>query len=118
MPQDSLGDVARPTVVQEVGVPADNLGQADAPQRSRAPFLPVGLAFGPVVGKSLAHVVQQHVGVGPDELIAQFGFRAVGGGAEFGVVAAHTTDVIEYLLAAQHLWVVDIAPAGTARWRL
>ena len=46
VPEDRLGQVARPAVVQEEGVAADRLGQADAPQRRGAPLAPVASPSG------------------------------------------------------------------------
>ena len=46
------------------------LGQPDAPQRRRAPFLRRRLAVRPA-GEAGPHVVQQQVGVGVDRLPAQ-----------------------------------------------
>ena len=46
--------------------------------------LPGGAAFGAVVGKARPHVVQEKVGVGPDQLEALLGLVCQAVGDEFG----------------------------------
>src|SRR5690606_40629102 len=66
---------------------SDLAHKANSPQWRRAPFAPVGIALGPVVGEALAHVVQQQVGVGPDQLEAMFGLWRVAPGDVVGHMA-------------------------------
>src|SRR3546814_7460264 len=98
MPEDRLEKVAGAPVVQEEGVAADGLRQADPPQRRGAPFARAGLALGPAVGETLAHVVQQQVGVGPDRLAALLGAGGIGAGDVFRDMTAgrseeHTSEL-------------------------
>ena len=46
------------------------LRQPNPPKWRRAPFLPGRARFGAVVGKGRAHIVQQHIGIGPNQLKA------------------------------------------------
>ena len=110
MPHDGLGEVARAPVMQEQRVTVDGLGKADAPERRRAPFASRSLAVGAVVCKSLAHVVQQEVGVRPDQLMRKMRLARRFAGHEFRLVATRTANGIEQLLALQQFWVRRIAP--------
>jgi hypothetical protein len=62
-------------------------GQADAPKRRGLPFAAGGAAFGAVVGQPRAHVVQQKVGIGPDQLEALLGLAVQPVGDVFRRVA-------------------------------
>ena len=73
-----LSSVARAAVVQEVGcVPLTACGQADAPQRRRAPLAAASPRIGPAVGQAVAHVVQQQVRERVDRFAATARERSV-----------------------------------------
>ena len=59
---------------------------------------PSATTLGPMVGEALAHVVQQQVGVRPDQLVLQSGSAAsVAPGRELGHVAGGAAGVVEQL---------------------
>ncbi|KAG1533148.1 hypothetical protein G6F50_015965 [Rhizopus delemar] len=95
--------------VQPGGIGIHGLGQADAPQRRRAPFAAVGRAIGHAVGQALAHVVHQHVGVGPDQLEAVLRLLGIAARHILGHVAGHAIGFVEKLLARQHARIVRVA---------
>ena len=97
--------------MQEVGVTVHRLSQADAPQGCGAPIAAGGIADGPVVGQPLAHIVQQQVRVGPDQLKAMCLVGGVAPGDVFWPVAGDAARFIEDFLATQNLTIVNI-PAG------
>ena len=68
------------------------------------------LAVGAMIGEPLAHVVQQEIGVRPDQLVGEMRLARRFAGHEFRLVAAGAADRIEQLLALQHLGVCGIAP--------
>jgi hypothetical protein len=109
VPKDRLKEVACAAVVQELGVPAHRLGQADAPERRRAPFAPARRALGPMVGQPLAHIVQQKVGIGPDQLEGLLRAALVAAGDVFRRVAGRAAALVEQLLAGEHLRIVEVA---------
>src|SRR5262245_24359295 len=109
MPEDGLGEIARAPVMEKERVPAHGLGQADAPERRRAPLAPSRLAFGPAVGEALAHVVQQEIGVRPDQLMRQMRLAGHVAGHEFWPVTARAADAVEDLLPLEYLGVARIA---------
>ena len=77
-------------VSDEQGVAIDDAGEPNAPERRRAPLIAAGRTLRPVVGKSLAHVVQQHIGIGVDQLVRQMRLARRIAGHEFRLVAART----------------------------
>src|SRR5262245_38506822 len=99
MPEDGLGEIARAPVMQKERVTAHGLGQADAPEWWRAPLASRRLAFGPAVGEALAHVVQQKIGVRPDQLVRQMRLTGHFAGYEFRPVTALAADCVEDFLA-------------------
>src|SRR3989304_6464514 len=111
MPKNGLGHVARPSVMQKQRMPAHGLGEAYAPERRRAPFAPGRRALGPVIGKTFAHVMQQHIGVGPDRLMRQMRLAGHLAGHEFGLMTAGAADAVEDLLSLQHFGVGGAPPA-------
>src|SRR5262245_31858397 len=110
MPADGFGEIARAAVMQKERVPAHGLGQANAPERRRAPFAPRRLAFGPAVGEALAHVVQQEIGVRPDQLMRQMRLTGHVAGHEFWPVTARAADAVEDFLALEYSGIARIAP--------
>ena len=72
-------------------------------KRRGAPFVPRRPCFGTVVGKAIAHVVQQQVGVGPDQLGAVLGPVGQAMRDKGGPVADRTAGGNKRVLAAQHL---------------
>lgn len=68
MPQARLSQIERVAIMQEIGIAADGFCQAYAPQRCCAPFAACGAGFWAVVCQTLAHDMQQHVGLRPDQL--------------------------------------------------
>ncbi|CFO57466.1 Uncharacterised protein [Bordetella pertussis] len=110
VPQHGLQQRAGAAIVQPGRRRVDQPGQADPPQRRRAPFAPVGLLLGHAVGQPVSHVVQQHVGVRPDQLEAVLGLRRVAPRHILGHVAGHAVGLVEQLLARQHALVVGVAP--------
>ena len=116
MPEDRLGQIAGAAVMQKERVAADGLGEADAPERRRAPFAARRLALGPIVGKTFAHVVQQQIGVGPDQLMGEMRLAWHIAGHEFRRVAGRAADLVEHLLALQHFGSSGSRRAGTARF--
>ncbi|MNN85797.1 hypothetical protein D3C81_2031290 [compost metagenome] len=95
--------------MQPGGRRVHGLGQADAPQRRRAPFAAIGQSVGHAIGQVVAHVVHQHVGVGPDQLEAMLRLLGVAARHVLGHVARHAIGFIEQLLARQHARVVRVA---------
>ena len=91
------------------------LGQPDAPQRRRAPLVAVGIALGPMIGEPLAHVVQQEVGIGPDQLELVRLVRRIARGDELRRVAGDAAGFVERLLAAQHCGIVRCRAAAARR---
>jgi len=67
MPEDGLGDVARPPIVQQLGVSADCWQEANAPERRGPPFAPIRFVVVAPVGKPISHVVQQQIGIGMNQ---------------------------------------------------
>ncbi len=65
--------------------PLTVFGQADAPERRRAPFAAGRVADLLPVGQALAHVVQQEIGIGPDQLELLRLVRRVAAVTNFGV---------------------------------
>ena len=110
MPQHGFQQRARTAVVQPGRAGIDGLGQADAPQRRRAPFAAVGQAVADAVGQVIAHVVHQHVGVRPDQLETVLGLPGIAAGDVLGHVAGHAIGLVEQLLARQHARFAGVAP--------
>ncbi len=52
--------------------------------------------------------MEQHVGIGPNQLVAEDRFGSIVTGDEFGVVAPGATSLIEQLLATQYVRVLHI----------
>ena len=111
MPEDRLHQVAGAAIVQELGVAIHRLGEADTPERRRAPFLTIGQELRATVCKPRPHVMQQHVGIRPDGLVGQLRFGGVGPGGEHRHMATLAVGLEEQALARQHLCIIHI-PAG------
>ena len=109
MPKDRLGQVARAAVVQEEGVAADLTGKADPPQRRRAPLRAGSVADLLAIGQAGAHVVQQKVGIGPDQLERLRLVRGVAAGDEFRRVTGDAAERVKMRFAGKHIRVADIA---------
>ena len=87
------------------------VGMSPMPQSGGGPPLGAGgLAVGAVVGQPLAHVVDEQVGVGPDDLIVERRDVGVGAGRELGRVAGGAADLVEGLLAGRGVGRADVAP--------
>ncbi len=82
MPENGFPDAAGPPVVEQEVVPIDSPEEAEAPQWSRPPFPFQGFAIRPSIGKALAHVMQEKVGVGMEALTGDLrkSIRAESGG--------------------------------------
>ena len=105
MPQHRLEQGSRATVVEEEAIAGDGLGKTDPPQRRRPPFATLGGAVGEAVGKRLAHVVKQQVGIGMN--------RPAGDAGDQGRnVAGPTAGGGEQRLAVARLGIVEVAPGG------
>jgi hypothetical protein len=68
MPEDSFLNAAGPPVVKEQLMIIDCLEEPETPQWSGPPFPFQGFAIRPSIGKTLAHVMQEKVGVGMEAL--------------------------------------------------
>ena len=66
MPEEGLRRVAGSAVVQEKSVIVHAAHETDAPERRRSPFAAFGFERGAIVGKPLAHVVQQQIRIRMD----------------------------------------------------
>src|SRR5690606_17565480 len=95
VPEYGFHQVACAAVVQEAGVAADCLGQTDAPQRRGPPFAAAGLELRTAIGQAFAHVVQQQVGIGANQLVGQLRFGGVDVGGELRCVAALAAGTVE-----------------------
>ena len=98
--------------MQEAAVAGDLRRQPDAPKRRRPPFRARGAAFGAAIGQTRPHVVQQKVGVGPDQLEALLRLILQPVGDEFRHVAASAARLVEDLLAGQDQRIGRLAPRG------
>ena len=63
----------------------DGFSEADAPERRGAPFGAGGLELGAAVGEAGAHVVEEQVGVGEDELVGDGGDGMLAGAVARGM---------------------------------
>lgn len=72
MPEDGFLDAAGPPVMQQEFVPIDRAEEPETPQRGRPPFTFRSFAIRSPIGKPLAHVVQEKIGVGMDSLSGDF----------------------------------------------
>ena len=71
VPEHRLEQRARPAIVQVARPPRHRLGQPDPPERRSPPLpAPVATRLRAMVGQPLAHVMQQQVCIGPDQLEA------------------------------------------------
>ncbi len=110
MPEDRFGEIAGASVVQQEGVPADGLRQADAPERWRAPPAAAGDPDLLPIRKLLAHVVQQEIGIGPDELEGLRLVVGIAAGDELRRMAARAAEIVEDLLATERLGKARLSP--------
>src|SRR5438445_12178856 len=109
VPEDPLGKGAGAPIMQIESVAVDRCGQANTPGRRRASFTAARLSYPLSVREALAHVVQQEVGIGPDQLE---GLRLVGRAAhgdEVRRMAVNAAHLIELFLAGENLRLADIA---------
>src|SRR5690349_15945301 len=89
VPEDRFLERACAAVVQEEFVAGAGLGEPDTPERRRAPLGSAGVAFRAMIGEPFAHVVEQEVRVGPDQLESVLGNVGVAAGDELGGVAGN-----------------------------
>ena len=75
---------------------------ANPPKRRRAPFLTISTCFGPVIRQIRAHIMQQKIGVRPDQLKALFRLILQSVGNEFRCVTSNASGGIEQFLTIQH----------------
>ena len=68
MPENGFRQVPRAPVMEEERVAADRLRQSDPPERGRAPFAAGRDTHRLPIGKPIAHVMQQKIRIGPDQL--------------------------------------------------
>lgn len=73
-------------------MPADFFHQPYSPERRSAPLSPGGKTIRPVVGKIIAHIVQEQIGVWVDQLIGKFRKCRVDTGPEPADMATGATD--------------------------
>ena len=57
VPQDGLGHITRPTIMEEPGVAIDCLGEANAPQRSGSPLGATRKEVRAAISETSAHVM-------------------------------------------------------------
>ena len=99
VPEDRLGGAAGAAVVQQAVMAVDALDQAEAPERRRPPLAAGCRAVRAAVGETLAHVVEEEIGVRMDGLVAELGQRRVAAGGERRHVARGTAETAEQLAA-------------------
>src|SRR5690348_2772972 len=100
MPENGLGEIAGAAVVEEEAVVRHSLRQADPPERRRAPLVTVRPALVSIIGEAVTHVVQQEVGIRPDQLEALGRILCIARRDELGRVTGNAAALIEGLLAA------------------
>src|SRR5690554_3977076 len=78
MQQDGLFNAPRTPVMHEEILSALRIrGEAQSPQCRRAPFRSSGRSLGIAVVESRTHIMQEHIGIGMEFLVAQFRNRGV-----------------------------------------
>jgi hypothetical protein len=99
VPEDGFLDAAGASVVEQEVVPIDCAEEAEAPQWSGPPFPFQGLAIRPSIGKALAHVMQEKVGVGMEALTGDFrkGIGAESDGEGLAMAGGASDQVKEFL---------------------
>src|SRR3546814_12080317 len=103
--------------MQEQGMAVNRFGQTDTPKRRRAPLAPRRLAVGPTIRQPLAHIMQQEVRVGPDELERLLRVGLVAARHIFRPMAGDAAAFIEQPLAGEDIRVVEVA-ARSEEWRV
>ncbi len=88
---------------------ADALGQPDAPERRRAPFAAGRVADLLAVGQAVAQIVQQEIGIGPDQLERRTPCPARRGASRISACGRRRSRDVEDLLALEHIRLVHVA---------
>jgi len=109
VPEDRFLEGAGATVVEVSFAAADAGGEADAPERRRAPFGTGGVELTHVVRQAGTHVVQEQIGIRMDGLAAEFGHGMERTGGEARRVARGALSAGEKLLALESLGIGQVA---------
>ena len=83
--------------------------ETDTPERRRSPLATAGLTLGAPVGEPVAHVVEQEVGIRPDQLKGLLLVNRIAAGDELGSVTADTICLVEQAFAFEHARDVETA---------
>ena len=100
---------ARP-VMQVERVAVDCLRQAKPPEWWRPPFLAAGVTHRLAIGQTFAHVMQQEIGIGPDQLVGQRTKGRIPAAHVFRHMAGGAAEPVKHLLALQHIGKTCLAP--------
>lgn len=110
MPEDGFLDAAGASVVEQEIVAIDCAEEPKAPQGSRPPFSSRRFAIRAAIGKALAHVVQEEVGIGMEALS---GDLREGIGSESGreslAMAGSAADRVKEFLTFPDIMIIGIA---------
>src|SRR5215469_14632299 len=109
MPENGFFEATGPPVVQISFAATNTGGQADAPERRRAPLGTGSHSLTHIVSQTNAHIVQQEVGVRMNGLVAKFGHGMVRAGGECRRMTLHAISAGEKLLTVQCLGVGQIS---------